>query len=333
MRALVTGSTGFIGAALCRALTARGDAVVAFHRASSLLRLLDGLPVEHAIGDLTRPETLVEALQGVDVLFHTAAHMGGGQAGRQYAVTVEGTRALMNAALEAGVQRVVHTSSVAALGVPEELPAGGEPSLLNEHHTWNFRPDHWPYGYAKYLAEMEVQRAVAAGLDAVIVNPTVVYGAGDVYRQSSSLVMQAARRKIPALVDGGVNVVHIDDVAAGHLAALERGGRGRRYILGGENMTIAALVRLAAEVTGTPPPGVILPVGLVRRLAGPLERLRDYIRLGALSTELRLAGRYFYYDLSRADVELGHRPQHSAREALAEAYAWFTQAAPQPETP
>jgi len=92
-------------------------------------------------------------------------------------------------------------------------------------------------------------------------------------------------------------------------------------------------VRLAAEVTGTPPPGVILPVGLVRRLAGPLERLRDYIRLGALSTELRLAGRYFYYDLSRADVELGHRPQHSAREALAEAYAWFTQAAPQPETP
>ncbi|NMB87205.1 MAG: NAD-dependent epimerase/dehydratase family protein [Chloroflexi bacterium] len=323
MRILVTGSTGFIGAALCRALVDQGHHVLAFHRPTSVLRLLEDLPVEHVLGDLTQPETLEAALPGVDVVFHAGALLGGREEpGRMYAVTVEGTRSLLAAAHQAGVRRVVHTSSAAALGVPEELPV---PIPIHESHTWNFRPDHYPYGYAKYLAEMEVQRAVAAGLDVVIVNPTQVFGAGDIYRQTSSLVVQVASQRLPAVADGGVNAVHLDDVVAGHLAALKLGARGERYILGGENLTLARLIQLIAEVTGVPAPGVVVPVRLVRSLAAPLSRVQSFINLPVPAQTLRLAGRYFYYDTRKARVELGLGPARPVREAIAEAYGWFRQ--------
>ena len=193
MKILVTGSTGFIGAALCRALVMRGHSVRAFHRPTSNLLLLNDLPVEHVLGDMTQPETIQAAMQGMEAVFHTAATLGGGGrdlAGRMYTVTVEGTRTILRFAREAGVQRVVLTSSVAALGVPERFPHGemhAPVPVMNENHTWNLRPDYWPYGYAKYLAELEVQRAVAGGQDAVIVNPTVVFGAGDIYSAPNRL--------------------------------------------------------------------------------------------------------------------------------------------------
>ncbi len=319
MKILVTGSTGFIGSQLCRALVAEGHEVRAFHRPSSPLSLLEDLQVEHALGDLTQPESVENAMREIEAVFHVAAWMGGGQVGKQYAVTVEGTRAVMQAARSAGVRRLVHTSSVAALGVP----ANNKPSLLNEYHSWNFRPDHYPYGYAKYLAELEVQKAVAQGLDAVIVNPSVVYGAGDRYRDATSILSRLAARKLNVAVEGGINVVHIADVVEGHLAALRIGRRGERYILAGENLSFLAMLQMAAEVVGVPGPTNVLPAGLLRAAAGPVNSLRNYLDIPVEPTLLRLAGRFFFYDRGKAAQELGLGEARPARQAMEEAWAWI----------
>ncbi len=326
MKVLVTGSTGFLGAALCRALVERGDDVRAFHRPTSTLRMLADLPVEHALGDLTQSETIAAAMQGVDVVFHAAALMGSRQSGRQYAVTVEGTRAVLRAALEAGVKRLVHTSSVASLGVPEisrdrRVPFAAV--LMNEEKTWNYRPDYWPYGYAKYLAELEVQKSVLEGLDAVIVNPSLVFGPGDVYRQTNSTIVQVAKQRVRVLTEGGCNVIHLADVVAGHLAALERGRRGERYILGAENLTHEALVRKIAAIANVAPPTTILPGSLVRSFAGVAGLLENILPLPISAELLHLAGYSFYYDSSKAQIDLGLGPFRSADEALADAYTWF----------
>jgi dihydroflavonol-4-reductase len=326
--ALVTGSTGFIGSHLCRALQDRGYTVRAFHRSSSNLRLLEGLEVEHVLGDLTQPESLEEAVDGVEVIFHAAAWMGGNdQGGRQYAVTVEGTRNLLQAARKAGVRRVVHTSSVAALGVPGwRVGKGmGNANLVDEHHTWNIPADLYPYGYAKYLAEKEVQKAVGRGLDVVIVNPTLVLGRTDIYRQGSSIVSQVAKGRVTVAIEGGANCVHIDDVIAGHLAALECGRRGERYILGGENVTHLELVQLIAEVTGTAGPSMVLPGWLVRSATLPALLLRPFLNLPIAPEMLRLAGFFFFYDMAKSEIELGLNERRPIREAVAEAYEWFEQ--------
>ncbi len=319
MNVLVTGSTGFIGSRLCRALVQAGHKVRAFHRPASTLRLLEGLEIEHALGDLTQPETLLAAMQGIEGVFHAAAWMGGNDSGRLYAVTVEGTREVLAAARKAGVRRVVHTSSVAALGVPER----GAPSLLNENHTWNIPPEYYPYGYAKYLAEMEVQKAVAQGLDVVITNPGMVFGAGDVHRQSSSIINLVAARKLSVAVEGGINAVHIADVVEGHLAAFERGRCGERYILGGENLTYLELLQIIARAAGVPAPNLVLPAGLVRALGRLALPLQNFLDLPVSAELFHLAGYNFHYDLRKAQVELGLAPPRPVEEAVAEALSWF----------
>jgi dihydroflavonol-4-reductase len=330
MKVLVTGSTGFLGSQLCGALVQAGYDVRAFHRSTSITRQLDDLPIEHAIGDLTQPDTLRAAMQGVEVVFHAAASLGGHEkAGRMYAVTVEGTRAVLQAAHEAGVRRIVHTSSVAALGIPDPIPhpnrdtTGPSQGLLNETHTWNTTANRWMYGYTKYLAELEVQRAVAAGQDAVIVNPSLVFGPGDIYRQSSSLIVQVARQRLPALVDGGVNVVHIADVVAGHIEAMKCGRTGERYILGGHNLSIVDLVHSIAAVVKAPVPVLLLPAPLVRAMAGPAGLLESYLDTPIDRSILTMAGLYFFYDIRKAQVDLGLPPPRPAEQAFSEAYEWF----------
>jgi dihydroflavonol-4-reductase len=327
-KVLVTGSTGFLGSQLCRALVNQGYQVRAFHRAVSTLRAIEDLPVEHAVGDLTDLASIRSAMQGVNFVFHVAALIGAREDPHGLkTVTVGGTRAVVQAALETGVRRLVHTSSVAALGIP----AGSTP--VDEHHTWNSLPERYPYGYAKYLAELEIQKGVSRGLDAVIVNPSLVFGPGDIYRVSSSLVALVARQKIPALVEGGVNVVHIDDVIAGHLAALKHGKTGERYILGGENMTIQEMVTAIAAVTGAAAPPFVLPSGLVRRLAGLIGRLEAFISLPVNAGLFKLAGCTFYYDPTKAQTDLDLPAPLPAAQAFADAYAWFQQAGALPVTP
>ena len=296
MKILVTGATGFIGS----------------------LQLLEGLPVEHAVGDLTRPETLPPAVEGVQVVFHAAALMGGSdQPGRAYAVTVEGTRALLAAARAAGVERVIHTSTVAALG----QPVGG--MLLTEDSTWNIPAERWIYGYAKYLAELEVQKAVALGQDVVIVNPTYVFGPGDIHRQTSSLVVVSARGRLPVMVDGGLNAVHIDDVTAGHLAAYARGRTGARYILGGQNLTLEELGSLLARVTGAQPPVAVLPGGVVRNVAPMARALEPLLGLPISASLFSMAGLRYWVDLNQSQRELVLDPPRPVEDAIRAAYEWF----------
>ena len=320
MNVFITGATGFIGGALCRAYAARGDRVFAFHRATSNLRQLENLAVEHVIGDLTQPDTVSAAMQGMDAVFHTAAWVGMNDPGRLYAINVEGTRTVVQAALKAGVKRLIYTSSVAALGIP----APGTPVLLDENHTWNFRPEFFPYGYAKYLAELEVEKGVAQGLDAVIVNPSLVIGPGDLYRQSSSVVLKIANRKVGVIVEGGANVIHVDDVALGQIAAFELGKTGERYILGGKNITYREMANTIARVTGVPAPTVVLPGSLVRALRGPARLVEHYIELQVTTDVFVLAGRYLYYDTQKAMTQLSMPEPRSLEQAAAEAFAWFS---------
>lgn len=322
--ALVTGSTGFIGSQICEVLLEAGYYVRALRRLTSSTRLLEGLDVESAIGDITQPETLAEAMQGVDVVIHTAAQVDYWRDSSQmYKVTVDGAGSVFQAALDAGVQRVVHTSSVSALGVPDTSGKQNQITLLNENHTWNYNPRWWRYGHAKHLSEKEAQRFVALGLDVVIVNPTSIYGPGDANRISGELVFQIARGMLPVAIPGGMNVVHSADVAAGHLAALERGRTGERYILGGENLTHARFFRMIAEVVGVRPPRLVLPTWLVRAAAGPVDTARKFVQLPLNGDLLRFAGRYFYYDTRKSQEELGLRYPRSAQEAIQDTYDWY----------
>lgn len=327
MIALVTGSTGFVGGAICRKLVGEGYKVRAFHRKSSRTLLLDDLPahsIEHCIGDITQPETIEPALRDVEIVFHAAAQLGKPYIPEKiYTATVGGTRNLLRTAGEAGVKRVVHTSSVAALGVPEDWDGKGLPPLLDENHTWNYKPEDYPYGYSKYLAEMEVQRAVAQGLDVVIVNPGVVLGAGDINRVGGSILLHMSCGRIPVSIQSGLNAVHIDDVVCGHMAALEKGKTGERYILGGQNLTVTEFLEIIAKSVGRSAPRFSVPAWLGHLLARPIGMFGDLIGIPINRELLLLAGKYFYYDTSKARIELDLNEPRLVLDAAREAWEWY----------
>src|SRR5512137_1224983 len=250
MKALVTGSTGFVGANLCRALVERGWSVRALHRASSRLDALQDVTVEHSLGDVTEPGTLVEPMRGCDVVFHVAAvaDYWRQNAGKLYRANVDGTRAVCQAALDAKVRRLVFTSSVASLGIP-----GPGEGLMDESHEFNLPPERFRYGHSKLLAEGVVREFIARGLDAVIVNPTIILGPGDLNLISGSIVTEVASRHVPPVYPpGGVNYIDVADVCAGHMAAAERGRAGERYILAAHNLTHHEAMKIVAQVIGSP---------------------------------------------------------------------------------
>jgi len=326
MRILVTGASGFIGSCLCRALSSQGHDVIALHRPTSLLAGLEGIPVRRQIGNMLDPPSLDAALHGVEAVFHTAAPMRPSRDPlASIDIHVRGTRNVLEAARRAGVRRLVHTSSVAALGVPDAAPSDSPDAspLINERHSWNYVPERWPYAFGKHASELEVQRAADAGLETVIVNPSAVFGPGDWYRTQRSLVAHAARGAPIPILPGGVNAVHIDDVIDGHLAALERGRPGERYILGGENLTLEAMLRITAEVVGRRPPAVRLTLRAIPLLRTALEPLRTRLRLPIEPSLLWLAGYYFFYDTHKAQTELGLQAPRPYRLAAEETFVWL----------
>src|SRR5262245_6690433 len=232
MQVLVTGGTGFLGANLAAALVARGDSVRVLRRPSSSLVALEGLPIEHAIGDITEPDAVERAVEGCELVFHVAAIAAywRDKPGRIYHVNVEGTRVVMEACLRAGVSRVVHTSSAAAVGIAQD-------GIADETTPFDRLSATFAYADSKRLAEAVVREAVARGLSAVIVNPAVVIGAADHYLNSGSLVVAYGAGRIPAVPPGGICVADVDAVTQGHLLAAARGRAGERYILGGENLS------------------------------------------------------------------------------------------------
>lgn len=322
MRILVTGGSGFLGANLASALLRRGHSVRVLCRPTSRRVALAGLPVEHVTGDILEPDSVARAVDGCDMVFHVAGLSAYWRARREqvYRVNVEGTRIVMEACLRAGVARVVHTSSVAAIGIPP-------PGTLGTEET-PFDPLSATFAYAgsKRRAEEEVQRAVARGLPAVIVNPAAVIGAGDHYLISGSAVVAAARGQLLAVPPGGMCVADVDAVVQGHIAAAERGQIGERYILGGENLSHYQFAAMIAGVVGRSPPRIVLP----RPLLGPLARLVDaFNRVNPWpplvnGDQIRLGGANFFFDSSKAVRELGY-PLMPVRDAVEKAYRWYVE--------
>ena len=321
MKVLVTGATGFVGSQLTAELVRRGHQVRVLRRASSRTLMLADLPdLEHILGDILELDAVAQAVRGCDLVFHVAALSSYWRAQRDhvYRVNVDGTRVVMDACLRAGVPRVVHTSSVAAIGVRRDgLPA-------DENTSFDAFSARWVYADSKHRAEQVVYRAIDRGLNAVIVNPAAVIGPGDHNLISSSMVLEFAKRPIPAVPSGGVCLVDIDAVVQGHLAAAERGRTGERYILGGENLTNLEAAATICALTGQPPPRLIIPGWLLGPAALAVDMFnRVTPRPPVVSGEqLRLVANNIYYDSSKAVRELG-LPLLPFRGAAERAYRWY----------
>ena len=322
MRALLTGASGFVGSHVRSALADRGAEVRCLVRASSPRTNLEGLDeAELVVGDLRDRESLVRAIEGCDTLFHCAAdyRLYVREPEQMYASNVQGTRNVLRAAAEAGVDRVVYTSSVGALG----LHADGTPADEATPVTIDDMVGH--YKRSKYLAERVAEEWAERGLPVVIVNPSTPIGDRDVKPTATGrVIVDFLRRKTPAFVDTGLNWVDVRDVAVGHLLAAERGQPGQRYILGHRNLSLEELFRRLARITGLRAPRVRLPhwiplaaaavdTGLARLTGGEPRVALDAVRLSRYK---------MYFDSSRAVRELG-LPQTPIDDALERAVEWF----------
>jgi dihydroflavonol-4-reductase len=320
VKVLVTGGTGFVGSQLVAALVKRGDRVRVLRRANSSLVALEGLQVEHVIGDILEPEAVARAVKGCDLVFHVAAISSYWRAQREqvYRINVEGTRVVMEACCRAGVPRVVHTSSLAAVGIPLDG------TLATEETPFDALSATFAYADSKHRAEAEVQKAVARGLQAVIVNPAVVIGAGDHYLISGSMIVEFARGHMIAVPPGGTCMADVDAIVQGHLAAAARGRVGERYILGGENLTYRQVVQILAEVTGRPAPRLSLPPWLLGPAAVAVDTFNHINpRPPIVSGEqMHLSAVNFFCDSSKAVRELGY-PILPFRAAAERAYCWY----------
>ncbi len=324
MRILVTGATGFIGSHLCRRLHDSGYDVAAFHRPTSSMILLQDLPIKHVQGDLFDPPSLHAAMKDVEVVYHCAAHVGGWKDPEEMAAShITGTKNVLAAALDSKVKRVIYTSSVAALGVPELETDQETVPLMTEEHTWNYDPKQWPYGYAKHLAEEEVRQYARMGHDAVILNPSAVIGAGDKNLVSSAIVRYMARGWILPVPSGGLNVVHIDDVITGHIDAIESGVCGERYILGGENISIRILLNLISDVVGRSRPRWNISGSTLRRMSAIADLLNRTTGFPIRGHILRMAGQFFYYDTNKARNTFSLPDPQPIRNAIQEAHHWY----------
>ncbi|MCC7452014.1 MAG: SDR family oxidoreductase [Anaerolineae bacterium] len=321
VKALVTGGTGFLGSHIARTLVEAGHTARVLRRTTSSLKLLEELPVEHAIGDVMDSDSLDAAMDGCEWVFHVAAVADYWRANRikLYLVNVNGTINVLNAARRAGVRRVIFTSSGAAIGMRKD----GRPA--DESVMFNLSPNQFPYGHSKHLAELEIQRAVAQGQDVVILNPAIVYGPGDLNLISGSMITELAGGKMFIYPDGGATVIDVRDVADAHLAAAERGRSGERYLLGAVDMSHKALLKLIADVVGAPPPTVRIPAYVTPLLAAAVGVIRQAgMTLPIDANQIRLSARNVYFDCHKAWRELGE-PKVDLRQSLKDTYRWYVE--------
>jgi dihydroflavonol-4-reductase len=323
--ALVTGATGFLGSAVARALVAAGFGVRALVRPASDRRNLAGVDAEIVQGDLDNPETLGPALKGCGVLFHVAAdyRLWIPDPAAMYRTNVAGSAALIRAAAAAGVGRAVYTSSVAVLGIDKT----GTPADETTPVTLGDMIGH--YKRSKFLAEQAVtEMARETGLPVVTVNPSTPIGPRDIKpTPTGRTIIMAATGKMPAYVDTGLNLVHADDCAAGHLLAFAKGRPGERYILGGEDFSLARMQAEICRIAGRRPARISLPVGPLYPLAWGGELAARFTGREPMLTRdtLRMARKRMFYSSAKAARDLGYKTR-PAVEGLADAVAWFSQA-------
>jgi dihydroflavonol-4-reductase len=321
MKALVTGATGFVGAAVARALIREGWQVRALARQGSDRRNVQHLPLEVVEGDLADRASLDRALAQCQALFHVAAdyRLGAFDPRQLYQTNVEGTRNILESSRQAGVERVVYTSSVATVGIPRDGSPGNEDTPVAVADMIGH------YKRSKFLAEQVVRQAAVEGMPVVIVNPSTPIGPGDVKpTPTGQMVLDAAAGRMPAYVDTGLNIVHVDDVAAGHLLAFHRGRPGERYILGGQDLTLRQILTEIAGLVGRKPPTIRLPTGVVLPIAYVAEAIARLTgRPGRITVEsVRMARKHMFFSSDKAKRELGYewRPP---TEALSDASAWL----------
>ncbi|MEJ0007492.1 MAG: hopanoid-associated sugar epimerase [Steroidobacteraceae bacterium] len=326
-RAFITGATGFVGAAVARALVAAGWQLRGLARAGSDRRNLSGLPIEVVTGDLRDPASYAPSLRGCEALFHVAAdyRLWAPHPDDLYAINVEGTRALLWAAERAQVPQIVYTSSVATLRLV------GDGTVADESSVATVADMIGHYKRSKFLAEQVVQHWADLSPPerrVVIVNPSTPVGPCDVKpTPTGQIVLDAAAGRTPAYVDTGLNVAHVDDIARGHLLALEHGAHGRRYILGGADLTLQEILTQVTQIAGGKPPRIRLPHGVVLPIAHIAEA---FARLTGGNTRItvegvRMAKKRMYFSSERAMREL-HYTWRDPNLAFQDAVRWFRDA-------
>lgn len=321
MKTFVTGATGFIGASIVRELLKDGREVRALVRAGSDTSNLDGLDVEFWRGDLRDHASLLQGLKGCDVLYHAAAdyRLWTRDPSEMYRVNVDGTAAILGAALENGLSRVVYTSSVGTLGNPGDGRPGTEATPV----TLADMVGH--YKKSKFLAEQEAEKFVSKGLPLVIVNPSTPVGPLDIKpTPTGKIIVDFLNRKMPAYLDTGLNIIAVEDCARGHIMAERKGQIGEKYILGNTNLTLRHIFGLLEEITGLSAPRVRLPytpILLAAYVNEGIARMTGKEPLIPLAG-VQMAAKFMYFDSSRAVQELG-LPQSAPKDALQRAVDWF----------
>lgn len=322
MTTLVTGATGFVGSAVARVLAARGHDLRLLVRGSSDRRNIDGLKADVVTGDLTDIASLERAAAGCRYVVHVAAdyRIWVPDAQEMLRANVDGAVGMVRAAAQAGAERIVHCSSVAALGLV------GDGSLSDEDTPAKESDFIGVYKRSKFLADLAVRNLAAQeGLPVVVVNPAAPVGPRDIKpTPTGKMIRDAAAGRMPAYLDTGLNIVHVDDVAEGHALALEKGVIGQRYVLGGENMLLRDVLALVAEVAGRRPPSIRLPEAAVWPVAFVMEHTARWTGIPPLVTRdhLKMARKKMFYSSAKAMRELGYSPR-PARAAVEDAVAWF----------
>jgi dihydroflavonol-4-reductase len=322
MTTLVTGASGFVGSAVARALAARGHNLRLLTRPSSDRRNLSGLDAEVVTGDLTDPDSLRRAAGGCRYVVHVAAdyRIWVPDPDAMLRANVDGALAMVRAAADAGAERIVHCSSVAALGQVGDGTPADEATPINDADFVGI------YKRSKYLAEKAVlDLARRDSLALVVVNPSSPVGPRDIKpTPTGKMILDAAAGCMPFYIDTGLNIVHVDDVAEGHVLALEKGRVGERYILGGENMLLKEILGLVAEVVHRRPPSIELPEALTWPVAFAMEKLAKVTGIAPLMTRdhLKMARKKMFFSSAKAEAELGYNSR-GARLAVEDAVAWF----------
>ena len=317
---LVTGATGFIGSNLATALLQHGCSVRILRRPGSDLRAVGSLNVEHALGDVRDKESVKSAMKGCDTVFHTAAIISYWKKERplMFDVNIGGTRNVVESCIELGIEKLVHTSSIAAIGFPENGTTADETNAF----SW----ERYDVGYriSKFEAEKEVHRGVERGLNAVMVNPSVVIGERDIHFHGGQLIRDIYRKKIFFYVAGGMNIVYVGDVVRGQILAAECGRTGERYILSGENLTHKEIISTIAEVVGGIKPLFQMPPACVRLVAAVSEGIANGLGRPPWVTRELLAGSHLSYHFScrKAETELGYS-RTPFRAAIEKTFAWY----------